>query len=105
MFSRETRPCESTLNPHLREKKISWLLKALMLIPVLFLLSCSTPLSQNKSMDSSAKTAGGEKVQEEKPRPGDVKIVNGVEMIYEKNSHFGWGPDEPEYMWVRKDQR
>jgi hypothetical protein len=26
-------------------------------------------------------------------------------MIYEKNSHFGWGPDEPEYMWVRKDQR
>ena len=104
MFSRETRPCESNPAPRLHEKKLSWLFKALILIPVALLLSCSTPFSENKSMDSTGKTEKGENILEAKPRPGDVKIINGVEFIYEKNARFGYAPEEPEYMWVRKDQ-
>jgi len=104
MFSRETRPCNSKSSSHLHEKNISWLFKALILLPVPLLLSCSTLISENRSMDSAVKTEKAEKTQEGTPRLGDTKIVNGVEFIYEINPRFGSDPYEPQSKWFRKDQ-
>ncbi len=104
MFSRETRPCDSKSSSHLHEKNISWLFKALILLPVPLLLSCSTLISENRSMDSAVKTERGEKTREGTPKPGDTKIVNGVEFIYEINPRFGSDPYEPQCTWFRKDQ-
>lgn len=44
-----------------------------------------------------------EKVEQE-PKPGDIKVIDGVEYIYVRNRRFTLSPDEPEYIWVRKDQ-
>lgn len=41
---------------------------------------------------------------EQEPKPGDVKVVDGVEYIYVRNRRFGLSPQEPEYVWVRKDE-
>ena len=104
MFSREARPCDSNSTSHLYEKSISWLIKALILLSVPLLLSCSTLFSENRLMNSTVKMERGEKTREATPKPGDTKIVNGVEFIYEINPKFGSDPYEPQCMWIRKDQ-
>ena len=38
------------------------------------------------------------------PNPGTIKSVDGVEYIYGKNRRFRNLPEEPEYVWIRKDQ-
>ena len=43
-------------------------------------------------------------VESDKPKPGDVRVVDGVEYIYARNRKFNISPDEPEYQWVPKDQ-
>ncbi len=51
------------------------------------------------------KTEKGEMVgQSDKPKPGDVRVVDGVEYIYARNRKFNISPNEPEYQWVPKDQ-
>lgn len=77
--------------------------KVLILLLVLLLASCST--AGKKKADQPLKTAKGEKVQDSlDPKPGDVKLVDGVEFIYARNRQYMLTPYEPEYMWVRKDQ-
>ena len=105
MLSSKTRNRGGDSGPHPGERKISWLLRALILIPAALLLSCSTPSSENRSMGGAARTERGEKVQMETPSPGDTKLINGVEYIYTINPKYGVNPDEPQYVWVPKGQR
>jgi hypothetical protein len=88
--------------------------KLVLLIILPLLLSCSLPfgLGKGKSDQATAKTDKGkpaktdkgEKVEEVAVRPGDVKVVDGVEYIYTRNRRFQLTPHEPEYVWLRKDQ-
>jgi hypothetical protein len=96
--------------------------KLLLLIILPLLLSCSLPfgLGKGKSDPAAAKkeataaktdkgkpakTDKGERVEEAaEPKPGDVKVVDGVEYIYTRNRRFQLTPHEPEYVWLRKDQ-
>jgi hypothetical protein len=51
------------------------------------------------------KSEKGELVGEgEKPKPGDVRLVDGKEYIYVANRKFGMSPEEPQYLWMPKDQ-
>lgn len=62
--------------------------------------------------DSTSKTASKtdrkaekiEKIEEKDPKPGDIKVIDGVQYIYTSNRKFMLNPYEPEYVWVRKDQ-
>jgi hypothetical protein len=51
-----------------------------------------------------AKEPQGERLDVEEPKPGDIKILDGVEYIYARNKKYMLTPYEPEYMWIRKDQ-
>ena len=53
------------------------------------------------------KTSTGTKatrIGEDTPKPGDIKVIDGVEYIYARNRRFMFTPYEPEYIWIRKDQ-
>jgi hypothetical protein len=72
---------------------------------VCLLASCShIPFIGKKTDQAPAKTEKGEAVEDNQPKPGDIKMVNGVEYIYAKNRKFMAMPYEPEYIWVRKDE-
>lgn len=76
----------------------------LILLLVLLLSSCSIPFTKKKTDQASARTEKGERVQESsEPKPGDIKLINGVEYIYAKNRRWHLAPYEPEYVWVRRD--
>ncbi len=86
------------------------------LILVFLLASCSyMPFSKKKDADTGkqpAKTAqpapkGTEKMEridEKAAKPGDIKLIDGVEYIYARNKRYMLTPEEPEYVWIRKDQ-
>ncbi len=78
--------------------------KLLVFLLVVLLASCSIwPFGKKTSVP--VKTEKGEIVgQTDKPKPGDVRVVDGVEYIYARNRKFNISPDEPEYQWVPKDQ-
>ena len=76
----------------------------LIILLVCLLSACSIPFGKKKADDTSAKTEKGERIQDNVPKPGDIKVVDGVEYIYAKNRRFAQAPYEPEYVWVRKDQ-
>jgi len=77
--------------------------KLLVLFLIVFLASCSWPFGK-KTNNSSANTEKGESVaQSDQPKPGDIKIVDGVEYIYARNRKYGLEQQE-EYVWMRKDQ-
>jgi hypothetical protein len=81
------------------------------LVIIVFITSCST--FSKKKEDTSAKSSPAksdkkmenvEKVDDSKPKPGDIKVIDGVEYIYTSNRKYMLTPYEPEYVWVRKDQ-
>jgi hypothetical protein len=75
----------------------------LVFLLVALLVSCSWPFG--KKTNVPVKTEKGEAVgQSDKPKPGDVRVIDGVEYIYARNRKFNITPDEPEYKWVPKDQ-
>jgi hypothetical protein len=76
----------------------------LIILLVCLLASCSIPFGKKTPPPETAKTEKGEKIEDNKPKPGDIKMVDGVEYIYAKNRRFAQAPYEPEYVWVRKDQ-
>lgn len=89
--------------------------KYIVLFLVLGLASCSwmpfvgkksdKDAAQKKS-DAATKTADkqkGEKVEEVAPKPGDIKVIDGVEYIYARNKKYMLTPYEPENVWIRKD--
>jgi hypothetical protein len=78
--------------------------KLLVLLLVLILVSCSWPFGK-KTQNAPVKSEKGELVGEgEKPKPGDVRLVDGKEYIYVANRKFGMSPEEPQYLWMPKDQ-
>jgi len=78
--------------------------KFLVVLLVLVLVSCSWPFGK-KAQNAPAKDEKGELVGEsDKPKPGDVRLIDGKEYIYAGNRKFGITPDEPQYQWVPKDQ-
>ena len=80
-------------------------MRKLPIILVLCMLaSCSLPFGGKKTEQTPPKTETGTKVETALPKPGDIKIVEGVEYIYAKNRRYMIAPYEPEYIWIRKDQ-
>ncbi len=80
--------------------------KLLILLLVCLLVSCSSlnPFSKKTPPQATTQTEKGERIEDNVPKPGDIKVVDGVEYIYAKNRRFAQAPYEPEYVWVRKDQ-
>ncbi len=78
--------------------------KLLVLLIVLVLVSCSWPFGK-KTQNAPVTSEKGELVgQSDKPKPGDVRLVDGKEYIYAGNRKFGISPEEPQYKWVPKDE-
>jgi hypothetical protein len=76
----------------------------LIILLVCALASCSLPFGKKKAEQTSVKTEKGDRIQDNLPKSGDIKVVEGVEYIYAKNRKYMMAPYEPEYIWVRKDQ-
>jgi hypothetical protein len=82
-----------------------------LIITVLFLSSCSY-LPFTKKKEEAAKTSQNKPVQRKvtdieeakEPKPGDIKVVDGVEYIYARNLKWFQTASEPENVWIRKDQ-
>ncbi|HVN24004.1 MAG TPA: hypothetical protein VMT71_08525 [Syntrophorhabdales bacterium] len=55
------------------------------LLALLLLVSCKTPFPPE-------------------PQKGDVRVIDGVEYIYGKNPKYMQNPQEPLYVWLRRDQ-
>ena len=79
-------------------------------LAALFLASCSY-LPFTKKKDDATKTdqkksaqtkTDIEEVQE--PKPGDIRVIEGIEFIYARNRKYGLFSNEPENVWIRKDQ-
>ena len=64
------------------------------------------PFGKKTTKNTPAKSEKGELVGGggEKPKPGDVRLIDGKEYIYAGNRKFGITPNEPQYQWVPKDQ-
>jgi hypothetical protein len=85
--------------------------KFIVIFLVVFLVSCATnPFASKKDAStpsSDAKQGQAQKstrIGEDVPKPGDIKVIDGVEYIYARNRKFMFTPYEPEYVWLRKDQ-
>jgi hypothetical protein len=83
----------------------------IVIIIALFMVSCATnPFASKKDAGvpgSETKQAQAQKsarIGEDTPKPGDIKVIDGVEYIYARNRRFMFTPYEPEYIWIRKDQ-
>jgi hypothetical protein len=81
--------------------------KYVILLVVLVLVASCWPFSKkaDKQTPPSKKSgAAGEQIEESTPKPGDIKLIDGVEYIFARNRRYQLNPYEPEYVWVRKDQ-
>jgi len=70
------------------------------------LISCSSSPTkkQTKDADTKQKTQKVERIEEAEPKPGDIKVIDGVDYIYARNRRYMLNPYEPEYVWIRRDQ-
>lgn len=71
------------------------------------LVSCSLPFGKKTETVSKKSTASakGEMVDSgTEPKPGDIRLVEGIEYIYARNRRYNSSSSEPEYVWYRKDQ-
>jgi len=89
-----------------------WMKKIIIiLIAALFLSSCSY-LPFMKKKDNATKADQKKSVQKKvadieeakEPKPGDIKVIDGIEYIYARNRKYLLYAGEPENVWVRKDQ-
>ena len=82
------------------------LFKLVVILASLFIVSCSHPPLTNKNVtaESQNKPETAQKARVAEPRPGDTRIIDGIEYVYGKNVRYMASPGEPEYVWVRKDQ-
>jgi hypothetical protein len=80
--------------------------KLVVILASLFIVSCSHSSLMNKNVtaESQNKPETAQKARVAEPRPGDTRIIDGVEYVYGKNVRYMVSPSEPEYVWVRKDQ-
>jgi hypothetical protein len=80
-------------------------------LAVLFFSSCSY-LPFTKKKDDATKTDQKKPVQKKatdieevrEPKPGDIKVIDGIEYIYARNKRAMLSSAEPENVWIRKDQ-
>jgi hypothetical protein len=77
-------------------------------IIVMLTASCSMwPFSKKKDAAAGKVPDKGEKLESLEAgtaKPGDVKVIDGVEYIYASNRRYMLTMNEPEYVWIRKDQ-
>ena len=98
--------------------------KCLVLLIALSLFSCSYIPYFGKKTDTASKTPAktdstgatakadsppikddkGERLDLLDAKPGDIKVLDGIEYIYTRNKKYMLTPYEPEYVWIRKDQ-
>lgn len=87
--------------------------KLIVVLIALSLVSCaSNPFASKKDAGASGsatdtkqtQTQKTAKIGEDTPKPGDIKVIDGIEYIYARNRRFMFTPYEPEYIWIRKDQ-
>jgi hypothetical protein len=57
-----------------------------------------------KSDTPAQKDDRGDRLDVLDVKPGDIKILDGIEYIYTRNKKYMLTPYEPEYVWIRKDQ-
>lgn len=93
---------------HVRNDRLtkSWLFAAVLLGTFLIISCSSMNVSQEKQNQMSGTNVKEKEIiglQESKPQPGDIKVVDDVEYIYASNLRYMFTPYEPEYMWIRKD--
>jgi hypothetical protein len=85
--------------------KVRAMRKFLILVLILALASCSLPFGKKKAAQPPEKSTKGERVDSgSEPKPGDIKLVDGIEYIYARNRRYNTLNSEPEYVWYRKDQ-
>jgi hypothetical protein len=91
---------------HIEAAKVFFILLA-----ALSLFSCSNLPFQTKADTTAgaeaklpAKAELGERLDVEEPKPGDIKVLDGIEYIYTRNKRYMLTPYEQEYSWIRKDQ-
>jgi hypothetical protein len=82
----------------------------ILFLAILFFSSCSY-LPFTKKKDDPTKTNQKQSAQEKvdieeakEPKPGDIKVINGIEYIYARNRKWLMTPNEPENVWIRKDE-
>ena len=88
-----------------------WMKKIIIiLLAATFLSSCSY-LPFTKKKDEATKTNQNKSVQKKtdideikEPKPGDIRIIDGIEYIYARNRKYLLERGEPENVWIRKDQ-
>lgn len=78
--------------------------KYLILLLIILLASCSWPFGSKKADTTPAGQKKAEKIEDAAPKPGDIKVLDGIEYIYTRNRRYMLTPYEPEYVWTRKDQ-
>ncbi|OPX92587.1 MAG: hypothetical protein A4E62_01188 [Syntrophorhabdus sp. PtaU1.Bin002] len=84
--------------------------KLFIVILALVLVSCSSIPFLKKKPDNAGKTTAQTKtektvrIEDQAPKAGDIKLVDGVEYIYARNRRYMFTPYEPEYVWIRKDE-
>lgn len=86
--------------------------KIILILIALSLVSCSSnPFSSKKDTSSTSATDSKQaqaqkstRVSDDAPKPGDIKVIDGIEYIYARNRRYMFTPYEAEYIWIRKDQ-
>ncbi|MCX8110204.1 MAG: hypothetical protein N3D15_03015 [Syntrophorhabdaceae bacterium] len=70
------------------------------------LIACSSSPAKKEAQKTpeQQKAQRIEKIEEAEPKPGDIKVIDGVDYIYARNRRYMVNPYEPEYVWIRKDQ-
>ena len=82
------------------------LLKLIVMLAGLLLISCShAPVTnKNSAADSQKQPETAQKARGEAARPGDTRVIDGIEYVYGKNVRYMVSPGEPEYVWMPRDQ-
>lgn len=60
--------------------------------------------AQQKKPEQPKTSQKSERIEEAEPKPGDIKVIDGVEYIYAHNPRYMLTPGEPENVWIRKDE-
>jgi hypothetical protein len=70
-----------------------------------FLSSCSYLPFTKKNEEQKKTVQKKVDIEEAKePKPGDIKVIDGIEYIYARNRRYQLERNEPENVWIRKDQ-
>ncbi len=78
--------------------------KLIVILLSLLLISCSSSAKKKGQVDEAqAYAEAAQKARQSGPLEGDVRVIDGLEYVYGKNVKYMTTPDEPLYVWVRRD--